>query len=734
MSLALRPTFSESWYRVVNLRPRLRPTAQISRQYYRGERWYVVRDPAGNQFHRLSDPAYRFVGLLDGSRTVGEAWDLVGGQLADDAPTQPEVLQILSQLYAANLVETDVTPDSAVILKRQTMHFKRKMKQRLMNLLFPRVPLWDPDVFIKGWMPVIRVMISWLGAFIWLGVVGAACVMLAPHWEALFGQTQNLFQNIDPNSAWLLWVTFIVIKFIHEMGHAFSCRRFGGEVHEVGIMFLVLVPTPYVDASSAWAFPNKWKRIFVGAGGMIFELFVAAICAFIWLGTKDAGGLINQLAYNTMLIASVSTILFNANPLLRYDGYYILSDYWEIPNLQRKSSEYTLGLIKRHIFRVKQQQPLPTPMQRAQLFVYAITSSCYRVFISLAIAYMLFYALPQEIRIVGLLMGAGSLIMFLFVPLFKGLKYLSTDPELHRKRARAWAFSGAVAAAVVVAIGVINFPVTVRAEGMIEAGMRSKVFIETPGFVEEIKVRDGDWVEAGQVILVLANRQEATELARQQDDLALTELQILDARSSDPAAYKVYLERKKRLTTIYEQQKDRVDRLIIRAPISGKVVAPEISNLHGAYLPPSQEVAQIAQEGELEAFVLIENSERQRLDAAGKYETELRVVGDIDTIVKVKDNKNITILPAAKREVRSPSMTHAGGGAQVPDQSDPSRPATATPQFEARIRFPNNNPTTGDPYYPGQRVYVRFKTENPEPLAVQWYRWFRQLTMNTQQS
>ena len=129
MSLALRPTFSESWYRVVQLRPRLRPTAQISRQYYRGERWYVVRDPAGNQFHRLSDPAYRFVGLLDGSRTIGEAWELVGGQLADDAPTQPEVIQILSQLYAANLIETDVTPDSAVVLKRQKMQRQRKMQQ-----------------------------------------------------------------------------------------------------------------------------------------------------------------------------------------------------------------------------------------------------------------------------------------------------------------------------------------------------------------------------------------------------------------------------------------------------------------------------------------------------------------------------------------------------------------------------------------------------------------------------
>src|ERR1700712_680411 len=164
VTLQLRPTFSESWYRVKILKVKLRPGAQISRQYYRGERWYVVRDPAGNQFHRLSDAAYRFVGLLDGSRTIGEAWELVGGQLADDAPTQPEVIQILSQLYAANLIETDITPDSAVVLKRQKMHNQRQMQQKLMNILFPRIPIWDPDMFIRAWMPVIKLMISWLGA------------------------------------------------------------------------------------------------------------------------------------------------------------------------------------------------------------------------------------------------------------------------------------------------------------------------------------------------------------------------------------------------------------------------------------------------------------------------------------------------------------------------------------------------------------------------------------------
>src|SRR3954452_11774742 len=181
----LRPTFSESWYRVADLRAKLRPSAQISRQHYRGDRWYVVRDPAGNQFHRLSAPAYRFVGLLDGTRTVAEAWELVGGQLADDAPTQNEVIQILSQLHAANLLEANITPDAGVLLRRHKQLQKRQLQGRLMNVLSPRIPLWDPYRFLKKWLPVMRWILSKLGAIIWLVVVIGAIAALVPYWSDL---------------------------------------------------------------------------------------------------------------------------------------------------------------------------------------------------------------------------------------------------------------------------------------------------------------------------------------------------------------------------------------------------------------------------------------------------------------------------------------------------------------------------------------------------------------------
>src|SRR5437870_5405066 len=235
----LRPTFHESWYRVADLRARLRGSTQISRQHYRGERWYVVRDPAGNQYHRLSSAAYRFVGLLDGSRTVGEAWDLVGGQLADDAPTRPEVIQILSQLHAANLLEANITADAGVLLRRHKQLQKRQFQGRLVNVLFPRIPLRDPDRFLRKWMPVMNWILSKWGAVIWLAVVISTVVALVPHWTALKAAAAHAIDAKNNSINYIyLFLTFCIIKLIHELGHAFSCRRFGGEVHELGIMFL----------------------------------------------------------------------------------------------------------------------------------------------------------------------------------------------------------------------------------------------------------------------------------------------------------------------------------------------------------------------------------------------------------------------------------------------------------------------------------------------------------------
>ena len=729
MTLQLRPTFSESWYRVKDLAPRLRPTAQITRQHFRGERWYVVRDAAGNQFHRLSDAAYRFVGLLDGSRTVGEAWELVGGQLADEAPTQPEVIQILSQLYAANLIQTDVSPDAQVLLRRHKKQQQKKMQGRLMNILFPRVPIWDPDRFLQRWMPLVRPLLSPIGGIIWVILVAAAIVAVIPEGGRLAEAASNAINlKANPENAFWLYLVFVLVKLIHELGHGFFCRRFGGECHELGLMLLVLIPCPYVDASTSWGFQSKWHRALVSSGGMIFELFVAAICAFVWLNTNPVT-LVNQLAYNVMLVASVSTVLFNANPLLRYDGYYILSDLWEIPNLQHKSTEYSLGLIKRHVFRVKSQQPLPPAGQRVRLFVYAVTSSIYRVFISIAIMLMVLFHLPEEVRVLGLLMGAGAVATFFIVPMYKLFKYLAIEPELHRKRGRAWAFTLAVGAAVVVLIGIIRWPQRVRAEGVIEPQQRAYVRVgRSSGFVETVLAKDGADVRKGQPILRLSDPRLDAEVAGLQAQLRGADLRLQASTASDPAQRLLDLSTRGVYAQALADARARKAALTLRSPIDGRLIAPMIDNTPGQYLKTGQEVATVDQRGNLIAYAVIDQADAQLLMSQGlsqhAMDTEVRLASApaADPMYALSTQ----LSPAATDKVRKPAQLSIGGGqlAAAPDAKAGER--SATQQYELKVVFAN----AGEKFLPDQHAYVRV-TLDKKPLIQQWTRKLLQLIQST---
>ena len=732
MTLQLRPTFSESWYRVANLRAKLRPGAQISRQFYRGERWYVVRDPAGNQFHRLSDPAYRFVALLDGSRTVEEAWELCGGTLEDDAPTQPEVIQILSHLYSANLIDADVTPDATVLLRRHKQLNKRKMQNRLMNMLFPRIPLWDPDRFLKMWMPVCKLMFSKFGALVWLAVVFTAIACIAPYWNTpghslKVAAERSIDVRNNPVNLLLLYGVFVFVKFIHELGHAFSCRRFGGECHEMGIMFLVFIPTPYVDASTAWAFPNKWHRIFVGAAGMIVELFFASIAAFVWIATGDIHSIVAQLAFNAMLIASVTTLVFNANPLLRYDGYYILSDFLEIPNLRQKSSEYALGLIKRHVFRVKLQHPLPPPLQRFWLFNYAVFSSVYRAFVGLVILMIVAYEIP----VLGPLMAISGILTWFMVPAFKLFKYLAIDPELHRKRPRAIAFSGAVLAAVVVLIGIIKFTVNVDAEGVLQVDPSDSrlVFAEQPGFVVGIgqsdagrPLRDGDFVHKDQVVLVLENRPLQTQLAVLDAQVRQLQAEYQQATSTSPVLAQgklLEMEKTREQRRLLARQ---IDRLTIRAPIDGELVAPNLGNKLSQFVgKDNKELFRIENVRNQYVQAVLPQEDYQLLDEQSdrlSSHTEAQMVSDVGHIVRAQ---SVSLVQAATSKAPSAALTQAGGGTQQIDPTDRNEASYVVPQFQAHVFLDD----VGN-YVTGQRAYVRFKLAK-RPLMWQWGRRFWQL-------
>ena len=370
-------TFSESWYRVANQRLWLRADAVVRSQNYRGQRWIVLQNPFNSRYFRLRPAAYELVARLRPEKTVQEVWQECIARFPDEAPGQEAVMQLLSQLYFANLLHYQNAADSAQLFERYQRQRQRETRARLLNLMFMRFPLLDPDPFLVRTLPLVGAVIGRAGAVLWGLVVALALKVVVDNSSALRTQGEGV---LAPGNLPLLYLSLVLIKTIHEFGHAYFCRRFGGEVHTMGVMLMIFTPIPYMDASSSWGFRNRSQRALVGAAGMIVELFVAGLAVFVWAAT--GAGVLHGLAYNLIFIASVSTVIFNANPLLRFDGYYILSDLLEIPNLSQRAIGQLRHLWERYLFGVKQSEsPAHGRREAAWLVVYGIAAGIYRVIV-----------------------------------------------------------------------------------------------------------------------------------------------------------------------------------------------------------------------------------------------------------------------------------------------------------------------------------------------------------------
>ncbi len=364
---------SPSWYRVARLRPRIRAHTNFHRHRYRGQIWYVLQDHSTGRCHRLSPAAYQLAATMNGERSTQEIWDAANTRLGDEGPTQDETIRLLGLLHFADVLQCDAPPDTVELFRRFESHERGEWWRRFASPLAIRIPLLDPAEFLERWQNVARPLFSLPAAIVYGLVVGAALFLAAEHWEELSaGVGSELF---DPRNVLLLWLVYPVVKALHELGHGFAARVWGAEVHEMGIMLLVLAPVPYVDASAASAFPDKRKRAVVGAAGILVEVFLAALALFVWIVVEP--GLIRSIAYDVMLIAGISTVIFNGNPLLRFDGYYVLADLIEIPNLASRGTQYVGYLVQRHLLGLENvRSPVTAPGEEKWLFGYAVASFC----------------------------------------------------------------------------------------------------------------------------------------------------------------------------------------------------------------------------------------------------------------------------------------------------------------------------------------------------------------------
>ena len=705
-------TFSESWHRVAGLKVSLRPTVNVKKQFFRGEKWYVLHDPFNNQFFRLRPEAHEFVVGLRPDRTVEEVWEECLNRHPDGAPGQEDVIQLLTQLHFANLLYFEMPADSAKLFERYKKRRRREIQSKLLSIMFVRIPLLDPENLLRRIMPVLKYLVTPVGAILWLSVVIAAGKLVLDRFDAATDQAQGI---LAPDNLFLLYVGLVVIKGLHEFGHAIVCKRFGGEVHTMGLMLLVFTPLPYMDATSSWSFRSRWHRALVGAAGMIVEVFVAALAAFLWAYTGP--GTLHNLAYNMMFIASVSTLLFNGNPLLRFDGYYILSDLLDIPNLHTRARRHLRHLVERYVFGYKDSSSPSQGLKEAfWLSVFGVLSGIYRVVVFTGI--ILFVA--DKFLLAGLMMAGMCVISWVMVPLFKFVLYLASSQRLARTRVRAIAISIGFFALLTSFLAIMPFPNRFRAPGVMEAVQYVRTVNDAPGYVKAVLVPSGREIRAGTPLIKLSDREldieiEAT-MAQREETLHM-QRRALHMQTADLKPIR------KRLETIETRLKDlRAQRaaLTVRARQSGVWVAPRVKEMVGSWIPRGSAIGEIVDHGAFRFSAVVSQDEAADLFVGQIRKAEVRLYGQGGKNVDVADYQ---IIPFQHEKLPSAALGWFGGGEVPVSVTDETGLQAAEPFFQI---YANVRPIPGVAILHGRSGKLRF-TMNPKPLLFQWGHKIRQL-------
>lgn len=690
---------------------RVRPDLKARRQRYQGRVYWVVKDPVGLQYFRFEEEEFAILQMLDGESSLEE----IAERFEHDFPPQTirveELQNFIGMLHRSGLVLSDSAGQGVQLKKRRDERRKQELIQNFSNILSFRMRGIDPERILDAIYPWVRWFFS-VPATICAIILALCALSLVIVQFDVFQSKLPSFHSFFAAQNWLVIAGVLAItKIIHEFGHGLSCKHFGGECHEMGIMLLVLTPCLYCNVSDSWMLPNRWHRAAIGAAGMYVEVVIASIATFIWWFSEP--GFLNYLCLNIMFVSSVSTIIFNANPLLRYDGYYILSDIMEIPNLRQKASAILNRKLGWWCLGLEEQDDPFLPHRHQSLFaLYTVASFFYRWVVLLSILYFLNKVFePYGLKILGQMIAAASLYGMIVMPFWKVFKFFRVPGRVSKvKKVRMFA-SLALLVAVVAGILFIPLPSSVTCEFELQPRGSESVYIDVAGTLEEVMVEPGQHVEEGQLLARLRNIDLELEIEKLQGQREANQAQLESLYQmqfyDQNAGLQIDVIRK-RLASLNEQlaQKQRdVDRLTLIALRSGTVIPPpyrpdaranpevelaswsgwpmEKKNLGATFSPDGSEnlFCQIGDPNAWDAVLVINQGDLDLL----REGQEVRLMFNesayhvfVSTLASVADDEMKNI---------GPRLASTSGGA-VPAQHDPGgevKPLTTSYQAEVQL-------------------------------------------------
>ena len=703
--------FSSRWYRLDNLRPQLRAHVELERQVQRGVPWYVLHDPTSGGVHRLNTAGYAFVGRCDGVATVQEIWDAMLAQAPDEAMTQDEVIDLLVALHERSLVQFDVAPDVETLFHRQDRR-RRARRRGGVNPMAFRMALGDPSRLLTPFYRFVPWLFSGWATAVWLLAVGGAACAAALHWSELRPYGAMVLNS--PGYILTGWLLYPFIKAVHEGAHALALKRYGMQARQAGLTLILLNPVPFVDASAAESLRDRYQRAVVSAAGILAELFIAACAMLVWLVVQP--GFIRDLAFITMLIGGLSTLLTNGNPLLRYDGYYLLCDLFDLRNLATRSGRYWIDGVSRVLFGIRQPVPLvPLPGERIWLIAYAPLSAVYRFGLSIMVGLFL----GKFSFLFGLLAGGLALGANIGVPLWRVIASLRRASAQDANRTRVMLRAAVVGVLLLALVFAVPVPFRTRAEGVVWLPEQAQIRAETDGFVMALKARDGQRVRAGELIAVLEDPGLAAQRASLVGDVTETDVRLFRAIDKTPEDAPDLREKLAYSQAELARVDEKLRQREVRAQTDGVLVLPREEDVLGQFRKRGERIGYLLTSAPLVVRVALPQQEadlvRHRMTGV-----EVRIA---DALATEQTARVSATVPGAAAKLPSAALGENAGGRIATDAADRDGLTPRRPVVVMDLELPT---PTGARF--GARAFVRFD-HGRETIAAQVMRSLQQLLL-----
>ena len=685
-----------------HLKVKLRADLVVQPQFYEGMTHYVIKDPLALKYFRFKIEEYFLLQQFDGKQNLQDVKKAFERKYRPQTISIEDLTRFVAQLHEAGIILVDSPEQAKVLIRRRRKNRWRKVWAFLANILFIKIPIIDPERLLTWMYPYFRWIFTSYFVTASVGLMLAAITLVISQWDLFYSKLPEFQSFFNWWTIFSFWISLAIVKIIHEFGHGLTAKHFGGEVHEMGMLFLVLTPALYCDVTDSWLLPNKWHRIWISAAGIYVELFLASIATFVWFYSEP--GLLNSLSMATMFICSINTVLFNANPLLRYDGYYVMADWLEIPNLRIKSTQFFAYLIQEKVLGLEIPVQSYLPRSRRFLFVtYAIASYVYRWVVTFSIIYFLSQVLkPYKLQSISYMLATGALVPLLGMPVYQIVKFLRTPGRLRKvKKART---AGFAVAAVTLVAGILLIPTPLRIQGtlVLTAAKPDEIYAEVEGQLVELNVRDGEWVTRDTVIAKLINPEKQKELVQKQADHAINFAKAQWYNQSPEREHRAlarqHLQAAEELEPILQKINEQIGKLTLVAARDGQVMGVPHPETVGQVLKPGKPFCEVGDPHHIEAHMIVDQADVDLIRLGRR--AWVKIYGRSETTYL----SEVSEIAKRSRDEIPPELSHDAGG-EIAAKADPKtgvvKPQTAV--YEAIIPIENPSLTL----QPGLRGFAK---------------------------